>query len=298
MSGDALSNEDIWARFLSKATYGTDYEALVHCTDEVSCNRSVARSDIFRVIPTAPSEYCENLVDPMLALLSEALQGAGSPKDKFVFVSDTSVPLKPFSEVQQYLLKDDISHVCFASTTKACGALLKAGQWSSYSRRHAAELVAKQGSVPKRLSEMVPEQNKFTCLGCTDEFWPATVLFGNKNTFRAAEQSMERVYGARTSCLMYEDWEAFHDGKTNSVHPAGTRGFYQTDLGIRTVHRANRTTATGPYGPATITSMSQESLLAFRRSSFLFARKVVNTTVYLGPQTQTLAEAFEEFVFN
>lgn len=85
------------------------YSAFVHCKFADQCQANLRASGlnaIFTVVPTVFSAWCSDLVSPMLQLLRSALDAA--PQDvlaKFVFLSSTHLPLKPFGIIQAELGK-------------------------------------------------------------------------------------------------------------------------------------------------------------------------------------------------
>eukprot|EP00747_Dinoflagellata_sp_TGD_P165427 gnl/TRDRNA2_/TRDRNA2_186676_c0_seq1.p1 gnl/TRDRNA2_/TRDRNA2_186676_c0~~gnl/TRDRNA2_/TRDRNA2_186676_c0_seq1.p1 ORF type:complete len:430 (+),score=78.69 gnl/TRDRNA2_/TRDRNA2_186676_c0_seq1:93-1382(+) len=154
MAYGGLPNSDIWAKFFSNSAHGREYEALLHCVDEASCRKNVSAP--FEVIATVPSQWCEDLVSPMNALLRAALNkggggadGAARHDDKFIFASDTTVPIKPFSFVHHRIGIEDGSASSFCikpwhnwAWFDAKRVAPKHDQWITLSRAHAAKAVA------------------------------------------------------------------------------------------------------------------------------------------------------------
>merc|ERR1719326_864201 len=108
-----------------------------------------------------PSYYYADLVTPMNALLSEALLQGGpskNPADKFVFVSDSTLPAKPFAHIYDTLTARTGSDFCVCSvkewatrreqattfpyTTEGrpVEMAIKHHQWSILDRNHAEKV--------------------------------------------------------------------------------------------------------------------------------------------------------------
>merc|ERR1719387_663831 len=96
---DKVSNLDVWRSFFASAPW-EQYRAYVHCKLP-SCVNQVSGTPLV-VVPTVPSYYCTDLVSPMNQLVKVALSdGDGLPNeaDKFAFVSDSTLPAKPFAYI-------------------------------------------------------------------------------------------------------------------------------------------------------------------------------------------------------
>lgn len=167
MAEGGLPNLPIWSRFFAQAREGVDYEAWLHCQDLPLCRESLPDTNgTFRIINTVESHWCTDLVSPMNALLTAALGvGRGNRHDKFVFVSDTTVPVKPFSYVQHKLIVQDAEQSSFCvqewpkwAWFKTKRVLAKHSQWLVLSRAHAEKAVRAQDTLkPSRLMrQMTP----------------------------------------------------------------------------------------------------------------------------------------------
>merc|ERR1719262_409136 len=92
----------------------------------------------------------------MAKLLQTAVSESQSPNDKFVFLSETTLPVKPFAFIYQSLTVDQNSDFCIATTdqwarlaSKNIGesaVLVKHSQWTVLSRYHA-ELVVQRWPI-------------------------------------------------------------------------------------------------------------------------------------------------------
>merc|ERR1719401_1716336 len=65
-------------------------------------------------VPTVNTIYCTNLVSAMNKLLEVSLRESAQPGDKFIFVSESTLPVKPFAAVYAALTKDQASDFCVA----------------------------------------------------------------------------------------------------------------------------------------------------------------------------------------
>merc|ERR1719163_1679541 len=139
----------------------------------------------------------------MDALLEAALALSGGDRaDKFVFVSDTAVPVKAFDAVWQRLVMDDdpgesnfcvypdseVDSVVMGPTVwplvkSSDGGVKKAvyhHQWMVLCRAHASDIVARKGYDgwhEDAYFELQPDDN----MGCLDEYAYFKRLFGFVN---------------------------------------------------------------------------------------------------------------------
>ncbi|CAL1156198.1 unnamed protein product, partial [Cladocopium goreaui] len=186
---------------------------------------------IFNLIETVETEYCFGLVSAMNRLLGEALaSGPGHRNDKFVFVSDTTLPVKPFKTIQRQLTSDDTSHFCFfpvhwlewSNTSGLFGFLkdfnpwhdasretermaLKHHQWMVLSRRHAEKAVKADGMFPSLLKELkVNSGLPGTVSGCDDEFWHFNALYSGVNVTGSLETASVHFNGIAGEDIKYD----------------------------------------------------------------------------------------------
>jgi len=141
---DRIQRIDIWQRFFF-AVPTERYRVLLHCKDIPKCSAQVKSSgwDMALKPPevikeTMPTQYCTDLVSAENRLLEAALadrvetallakgrgfssdtfgtnftsQRKGSPLDKFVLLSDSSLPVKPFSTVFDILTEKPDTRFC------------------------------------------------------------------------------------------------------------------------------------------------------------------------------------------
>lgn len=202
-----VNNIDVWKSFFAHAPHDK-FRAYVHCKVP-ECAASVANSPLVP-IPVVPSFYCADLVTPMNALLGEALlrSGGANPQDKFVFVSDSTLPAKPFSFIYDSLSPRTGSDFCVCSVKewatrreqpapgakegRAIELAVKHHQWSVLDRAHAEKvysiwragpsmihdwLMRFQMNVPPR-SRSVKTFAGSSDTGCLDEFYHMAAIYG------------------------------------------------------------------------------------------------------------------------
>ena len=76
-----------------------------------------------RVIPSVPSEWFWNLLDPQLQLLAYA---QGDPdNEKFYFISDSSIPLKPWPQLYRKVMSQPGSSFCIAPRNQSGSSYLR-----------------------------------------------------------------------------------------------------------------------------------------------------------------------------
>lgn len=204
-----VANFGVWKTFFNVAP--TDrYRALVHCKGAI-CKLFASKSKLLKLVPTVDGSYCADLVSPMNQLLAAALQddpGSANPADKFVFVSDSTLPAKPFWHVYDTLIQREGSDFCmfpamdwadvpvklFRNGEPGSGheLAIKTHQWIVLSRTHSERSVHlwNEGVMHDMMTNFKLNQAKLwqdpahrlfgdnQNFGCLDEFWHMSVLFG------------------------------------------------------------------------------------------------------------------------
>lgn len=152
LANNSVPHLSLWSKFFRQAQ-GTHWRAWLHCVNSTACEQSLGDKHPFQLVPTVPSTYCVDLVRPMVHVLRKALatyKAKSSVVEKYIFVSDTTLPLKPFRDVYVALTADHDSHFCFVGPkswnhldiNQARVFLPKHSQWMVMSRQHA-EIFAK-----------------------------------------------------------------------------------------------------------------------------------------------------------
>ena len=101
------------------------------------------------LVPTVASQRCDDLVSPFARLTQSALRELPEREgrvDKFIFVSASCLPAKPFGFVHEVLTSYGDTDVCLqsqgwqpVSLHDKVLYLVKHDQWAILSRRHANE---------------------------------------------------------------------------------------------------------------------------------------------------------------
>lgn len=312
---DKINNEDIWNRFFATAVQGFDYRAFVHCKTDGACAPNIQQTGRYEIISSVETTYCFNLVGGMNALIAAALEkGGGShPNDKFILVSDSTLPVKPFSFVQQKLTQDDGSDFCIfprnewaevvenflgqPQVTSVKHVAVKHHQWAVLSREHAKTAVQKSGELQDLMRRFQLNTPGFKNTGCLDEFWHFAVLFGslklsdNPTVLGLPALNGERVstdnYEIQGQCDTFVNWVARASGSNNNMTRLTQE--LMADPGTD-MDQASDTR------PSSIHRVSKRSLKSLRDSPFLFARKVDNGCAFSG--CDSVADAFERLVFS
>jgi len=149
---DALPHGNLWGEFFADAP-NNSYRAWAHCVHHHACEENLTMPGL-QLVPTVYSARRVDLMTPMVRLLESALQdpvdGYPNPLDKFVLVSDSTLPLKPFASVFSVLTAHASSDMCFFPPEDYLlhadieGTLLflpKQHQWVVLNRNHSEMLV-------------------------------------------------------------------------------------------------------------------------------------------------------------
>jgi len=235
---DGIWNAEIWRSWLAQAPVGAA-KVYVHCANFQDCMAAVSNWSLpgMEVVPTVPSKWCKDLVTPQVQLLQKALASpvGRTAKDKYIFLSESTLPLKRFSEVHEAMIGDTRSAFCFfppsqwGNMTEATlgneSYWTKHEQWITLNVADAEKLVRDWEPVGERTSFMIdfhkmrnrPEwpENVFSDLQqgprktqtkpCADEFGVYAAIWG---VFLVGEQcpldpkrtcsSLQDLYSLRT----------------------------------------------------------------------------------------------------
>mmetsp|Transcript_1396 Transcript_1396/g.3095 ORF Transcript_1396/g.3095 Transcript_1396/m.3095 type:complete len:386 (+) Transcript_1396:108-1265(+) len=301
---DKVSNLEVWQAFFAQAP-ADRYRALVHCKLP-ECTASLAGSQLVAV-PTVPSYYCTDLVSPMNQLLAVALSadvGLANPADTFAFISDSTLPAKPFSHIYATLTAREGSDFCifpsneWADVTSAGGLgggglemAPKHHQWVTLKRAHAekASSLWASGTLHDFMTRFqmntqayLASNNTFADsrnFGCLDEFWHMAVLYGTMSQVDARQDKAMQL-------------PLFTGGPLHISANAGWQGECDTFvIWSRYLHTPGRNpfgslyssldSASVPHGgnsarPGWWDTISTTGLGAIRSSSFLFVRKFID----------------------
>jgi len=114
---EGLVHKELWQEFFSSVGATTDrWSALMHCKDRRRCEMQLALQNPLglTLVGNVSNDYCVDLVSPMVHLLDAALASGGSPEDKFVFLSESTLPVKPFALIYKGLTRNQDSDICIS----------------------------------------------------------------------------------------------------------------------------------------------------------------------------------------
>mmetsp|Transcript_43344 Transcript_43344/g.102042 ORF Transcript_43344/g.102042 Transcript_43344/m.102042 type:complete len:507 (+) Transcript_43344:63-1583(+) len=317
---DHINHEDTWARFFAPAIQGTDYRALVHCKSEESCRKNIRSLHRFEIIPSVPTTYCTDLVAGMNALLKAGLTlrpSGGSASDKFIFVSDSTVPVKPFATVQRRLTMAEahssdfcifprnewaeVTGLAAGSGQSMTQVAVKHHQWIILNRKHAQQAVAHASEHMDLMQRFqlntMSSPNTWRNTGCLDEFWHFAALFGSLSFQEEPTSIFLQDFTGEP--LATNNFEIQGECSTFVHWPPRATGLFNNMTVLAQALSADAGTLVAPPSdlhPAVIHRLSKSSLLAMRSSWFLFARKVDSNAEFAG--CGSLAEAFDNLVFS
>mmetsp|Transcript_125718 Transcript_125718/g.367337 ORF Transcript_125718/g.367337 Transcript_125718/m.367337 type:complete len:792 (-) Transcript_125718:286-2661(-) len=303
---DAVAHASIWREFFARAPHGA-WRAWLHCKEPAACRES----DIFRLIPgirlvkTLPTSYCNDLLSASVQLMDEALRSTAAPPgtmEKFILVSDTTLPVKPFSEIYQALTAHDTSDFCLYPSSEWLQAevddrvlyAIQHHEWVVLNRPDAYTLWTKW--APTWDEDMWPDWNvslraesravagrrhmlasEFSdghpSWACTDELAPFNILYGafvpgvdgTQNYTGIGTVSLREKLVNQGRCRTFVMWNVT---STQEEVKQAIVGDPCTDLILPTWGK-------GGGDPAAFGGFSDEALRQLRASDYLFVRKVL-----------------------
>jgi len=299
---NSLPHADIWREFFANAPHGS-WKALVHCKDPHGCvaNGVFYDNPGFTQVSTTPTWYCHDLVTAMRLLLDSALRLQAASitggREKFVFVSDSTLPIKPFSEVHSTLLHDDNSDFCVFPTDQwASGSiegtfvkLVKHHQWVVLNREHAQVFVNSWWPVDSQSNWRIylkdgqwgntgryvgPKQFYYPPQAntCTDEWAFMATIYGamtmttgvrQLSSFGGVSLDMQS-HATQGQCRTFTYWDSTWDPASAALASQIANDFYGSQISCYPKCHAR---------PASLEKLSANSMYALRKSPFLFARK-------------------------
>jgi len=306
---DSLPHADVWARFLRDAPEGS-WMAWCHCSDYAACdqggNGTLGKFKL-NLVPWVRSQWGQDLVTPMAALLRAALgaqRAGGARAEKFVLLSDSTLPVKPFAHVYGALTASRESSFCFrkpsgtrhwaqAQVDGVVYVLPRHDQWMVLNRTDSEKIVSswspiklvsnwspflpnlQQWNVTLPTGQTVPRNQFLQGSAVADEDAPFALLRGpislRSHDYEAATSAVYREHGCTTFLELAgwlrwlpEDWATIEDPSDR--------------LALQLVHYHAFIIPDDIYKepnlhPMVINKVSEQALQAMRASPFLFARK-------------------------
>uniref|UniRef100_A0A7S1S4I5 Protein xylosyltransferase n=1 Tax=Alexandrium catenella TaxID=2925 RepID=A0A7S1S4I5_ALECA len=301
MAIDNIAQEEIWIRFFKGIRRGVNYEAYLHCTFHKWCDQGVHRRDIFQLVNTVPSAYCTNVVSPMLALLNAAI-GKADPQnlnDKFIFVSSTTAPVKPFWRAHRMLTDKPGAALFHVSNPQAC-QLFKASQWSALSYSHARRMLdaaARTSSFDMDLVSGVPEG----CQLCLDEFWPIVSIFG-EDALRGFPDKLPPTLVLNN--MTFTEWRQNISSPENQqldisqLDPMVQESVVRADK-VWSDSEASPRKEMGPWGPVSYGRLNITFVSKLRADPyFIFMRKITKNTVFDDVVDLSVADVWDKYILK
>lgn len=319
-----IANFALWEAFF-KHVPKAQYRAFVHCKER-SCHLQTFNSAI-KSIPTVPSYYCTDLVSPMNALISHALEkdaDGAHPQDKFAFVSDSTLPAKPFQDIYRTLTGREGSDFCVFPSKEWADVRVgsevemapKSHQWITLTRAHAekASRLWKQGHLHNLMNHLELNKKKWRWgdnsygdgrnFGCLDEFWHMAAIYGTLQNVRLQDAteyvSLDHFTGGSLHGSLHISSDAFWQGKCDTfvmwkgyVHTAMDSAFerlYSTLDQVSLPHIGNGAR------PGWWDTISETGIKAIKDSEFLFVRKFVDHP-RLDSSSNSFQSAYSRIVF-
>lgn len=220
LANDSVAHPEVWGQFFAAAPHDS-WRVWVHCKHETLCASSRIFKEVpeARMVPGVVTEYCTDLVTGMVQLLRVSLLNSTSgANEKFAFVGDTTLPVKPFPVVYGALMAHpEESDFCVHPSDRWRSAnvngtkllLPKHSQWVVLGRSHAEELVRRwvpvehgNWQVPVKAGQL-PESDNRSILHwkfkgdwqagvCTDEWALLATTFGPLQA-EGPTESAERI---------------------------------------------------------------------------------------------------------
>jgi len=259
---DKFPHPGIWGQFFDSAQPGT-VMAWAHCTNHHSCkNDYVLELLKVKLIPTTWSIRGADLMTPFVQMIRYALPmtehlAAAGVTEKFMVISDSTLPVKPFAHVYWDQAASPSSDICISSPDQwAHGivdgvptALVKQHQWVSLNRSDASVLARewlpvtklKGWNVPLRharwagLNRSVPRAlfQGGTWYTATDEEAVYAFLFGPLVLSRLDDPVLPRELFRHRRCSTYvafpHDLEQVAAASPARTAPVGTSSMLQIE---------------------------------------------------------------------
>lgn len=311
---DMLIHPGIWGEYFDSAQPGT-LMAWAHCTDYHACKNDYNLQLLnVRLVPTTWSVRGADLMTPFVHMMRIAMQETKHLADsgvmeKFLVISDSTLPVKPFSYTYWDLAASPASDICISSTDQwAHGtvdgspvALVKHHQWVALNRSDAAVLVRDWRAVTQGKGWNVPlkdgrwaGQNRSvprtsfdggTWYTATDEEAVWALLHGPMELRFEGDLEQPLQVFMRRRCHTYV---AFPHDVEPTTHLASRTPHSLLQLEAKAEAKFDHTKITlqllkdpdskmsvppGVWHPFLMEALGDRSLGVLRRSPYLFARK-------------------------
>lgn len=301
MTANGFNRPELWEAFLEGAD-PSRYRTFMHCKHQGVCEMALSENGesarhrlSFSLVDTVPSTYCVDLVNPMVQLLQAALQESRSPGDKFVFLSESTIPVKPFSVVYEALTANRDSDFCINPQGHwgqvEDTLIVKHSQWIVLNPDHASAMVDRWpklrddlGGGPGHDLWRVPVFNSTATVRtlqktdlpkCLDEWAPFALVYGAIPNHAWTTLRLpgfgprplwlsDVVSEEQGVCRTFAFWRTY-DGEAGGVALEALEDAPKTKLSCYPKCRGS--------DPAEFVAISDHGAQVLRRSRFLFARK-------------------------
>lgn len=150
---DHLPHSDVWKAFFGPKRQQSGFRAFAHCVDADIC----IGQDVFDglgidLVETVPTAYCKDLVTVTWQLIRAAISSEPADSDrvqKFIVISNSTLPLQPMRWMREKLLKNDNSELCYSKRSEWVNksvlgvrySIVKHHQWVVLNRADASNFV-------------------------------------------------------------------------------------------------------------------------------------------------------------
>merc|ERR1719324_2086496 len=229
----------------------------------------------------------------------------GHPMDKFSFVSDSSLPAKPFYQLHAVLTSRVGSSFCvfpsdeWADVDAGMGVqevAPKAHQWLTLSRGHAHQALTRwwAGNMHDFMTRFRMNTKAYTWanntfadsrnFGCLDEFWHMAAIFGpisKRLTQTYADVHLQNFVGGPLRISAEAGWQGTCDtfviwAKYLSAPAGATMAMSPFQKFYRSLDQASVPHAGNSMRPGWWDKISTQGIRAIRHSDFLFMRKFID----------------------
>lgn len=255
----------------------------------------------------------------MVQLLQAAVLESTSPRDKFVFLSETTLPAKPFFDVYSKLTADTTSDFCIYPTDhwvqlelaqNLRALIVKHSQWMVLNQEHAKTMVAAWPSLKQSFNGYtwtipVYHESKKGPWGkitnpagilplpmCVDEWAFFGTIYGAFVDQGQMSMAIDALPGFAKPPLKFRDFAGA--AQTTTFHQGNCRTFAFWDaeeVGVSSM--MNEIAQDWPWTkftcfpkcdsshPAEFAALSDRGAIALRKSRYLFARKFTSQVMTL-----------------
>lgn len=305
MTRGGIDRPDLWEAFFAGAQMEGDkspqYRAFIHCTLPGACKRRLRQSNPIGMtqVQTVPTTYCHDLVSAMVQLLRYALPESTSPCDKFLFISDSTLPMKPFSGIYNVLSKDRSSDFCLFNpdkwpTIKHRHRIVKHDQWVVLNREHATIVSQNWPQIRKRWShkrwqipvlghdgDVVATDEMDDATLCTDEWALFASIYGALTSLHELDDPTRHprgldyfISGKQGACRTFAFWDDTVSGAADKkLMKQLADDWPHTSFDCDSNRNFRGVPKCGGSHPVEIEKLSNRGAMYLRKSPFLFARK-------------------------